>query len=64
MKVKKINVINAEELKLEEIESDKYYLINFGVETIEDLYYMNIQGLKKALNVNDCVIIEVEREEK
>lgn len=64
MKVKKINVINAEELKLEEIESDKYYLINFGVETIEDLYYMNIQGLKKALNVADCVIIEVEREEK
>lgn len=59
----KISVVeNKKEIKLEEIEAEKYYLINFGVETIEDLYYMNMQDIKKTLDVVDCVIIEVERE--
>lgn len=62
MKIRQVE--NKKEIKLEEIEEEKYYLINFGVETIEDLYYMNINDLKKVLDVVDCVIIEVEREER
>lgn len=61
----KINVVeNKKEIKLGEIEEGKYYLINFGAETIEDLYYVNINDLKKVLDVVNCVIIEVEREGK
>lgn len=62
MEIRKIE--NKKEIKLEDIESEKYYLINFGAETIEDLYYMNIHDLKRVLDVVDCVIIEVEREGK
>ena len=59
----KISVVeNKKEIKLEEIEEGKYYLINFESETIEDLYYMNMQELKRGLEVVGCVIIEVERE--
>ncbi|MDO4451374.1 MAG: hypothetical protein Q4B89_00920 [Lachnospiraceae bacterium] len=61
----KISVVeNKKEIKLEEVEVGKYYLIDFSNETIEDLHYMKVRDIKAMLDVVDCVIIEVEREEK
>ena len=56
----KISVADKKEIKLEE---EKYYLINFEAETIEDIYYMKIDDLKRAIDIDDYVIIEVERGE-
>lgn len=61
----KISIVeNKTEIKIEEIESDKYYMINFRDEIITDIYYMNIHEIKDKLNTKNWVLIKVEREEK
>lgn len=62
MKIKEINIINAEELKLEEIEKERYFWVDFDEYKIEDIYYCNIMELKKVIEKGKGTMIEVERE--